>query len=235
MKTTFLTICGGGEDYEVFLGCLEKHLIHGSVIVIDTCPIEARRRFELPEQVSWYHCPLFGRGADKFRFATALNVAIGLAEEHSPDVLVQLDTDEYFESDLVIALEHAAAGTVIDVKTLHHTTPEEGLDFPGEWHRRIWPARRGIRFKPNLRHSNPEFHPIVDVPMGIPIERETAIYHHHLHYAVGRKAEDLHTAQTTIEGWPDAAAKIPIRPWPPLIARWHSGGFLPSASFREIT
>jgi hypothetical protein len=233
MKTAMLTVCGGGEDYQFLLGCLEKHLVHGRLIVLDTCPEESKMRFDLPKEVSWYHCPLFGRGAMKFRFATALNVAIGLAEEDSPDILVQVDSDEYFEPDLAIALERAAAGTVIDVKTLHHKAQGEGLDFADEWHRRIWPACRGVRFRPNPRHENPEFHPIVDVPMGIPIERETATYQHHLHYAVGEKAGDLHTAQTTIPGWPDAARKVQVPPWPPLIARWQAGGLKPSSSFTQ--
>lgn len=233
-KTTFLTVFGGSkEEYEFVLGTLEKHLVHGNVIALDTS-IDSQRRFKVPEGVSWHHCPLFGRGAAAFRFATALNVAIGLAEEGAPDVLVQCDSDEYFEPDLAYAIDWASRGTVIDVKTLHHLGPGHALDFPDEWHRRVWPARCGIRFKPNPRHANPEFHPMVDVPMGIPIERETKCYQHHLHYAVGRKKTDLHTAETTIPGWPDRGLKVEVPPWPPFIARWEAGGPKPSEAFEEI-
>jgi hypothetical protein len=233
-RATLLTVCGGGEDYELLLGCLERHLAHGSLVVVDTSPEDVRRRFDLPAEVSWFHCPLFGRGAEGFRFATALNVGIGLAEELAPDVLVQVDADEYFEADLSAAIARASAGTVLDVKTLHHTAEGEALDFSDEWHRRIWPARRGIRFRLNPRHQNPEFHPAMDVPMGIPIERETGTLHHHLHYAVGSKASDLHTARTTIPGWPDAGRRVRVPPWPALVARWQRGGPPPSSSFRQV-
>lgn len=233
-KTTFLTVFGGSpEEYDFVLGTLEKQLAFGRVILLDTS-IEGARRFRTPPGVDWHHCGLFGTGSARFRFATALNVAIGLAEENEPEVLVQCDSDEYFESDLVHALEWAAQGTVIDVKTLHHIGPGQAINFPDEWHRRIWPARRGIRYKPNPRHANPEYHPIVDVPLGIPIERETRTFQHHLHYAVGRKKTDRHTAETTIPGWPDQGEKVTVPPWPPLIAFWEDGGARPSAAFEEL-
>lgn len=234
MKTVFLSVIGGGHDYDLFLGCLEKHLPHGDVIVVDTCPKAERRQWELPSGVHWFHCDLFGRGAKAFRFATALNVAIGLAEERGAELLIQADADEYYESDLSNALTRAAQGTVVDVKTIHHIAPGVGLDFPGEWHRRIFPAGRGIRFRPNPRHENPEFHPIVDVPLGMSIERETLTPGHHLHYAVGEKKHDLHTAQTTIPGWPDAGQKVTVPPWPKLIEWWSEGGPRPSESFKAI-
>jgi hypothetical protein len=82
MKTCFITVCGGGEDYEFLLGAIEHHAKLGMHLVLDTTPLNrgARSFRNLPGSVLWVYEPNFGAGWGEFKFATALNRATFLAE-----------------------------------------------------------------------------------------------------------------------------------------------------------
>lgn len=245
MGTKVLTICvcgGSPEEYDFLLGCLDRHLSYGRLLVLDTMVAPFARRFRLPSSVRWLHRPIYGSGWAEFRFADALNDALDLAAEESPDVVVHADADEYFDHRVVYAIE-AALGAVVEVKTLHHLGPTEAVDFETEWHRRLWPWRAGVRFADNPDwiasehyNGNPQYHPRMLVPEGVPTVRELRTPHHHVHYCLGEKAAEQASAAATIPGWPDKGAKVALEGcWPAPLQLWKEKGARPSAALAEET
>lgn len=240
MRAVTVVVCGGGEDYSFLLGCLDRHLSYGPVVVLDTTPPPASRRFRLPSSVRWIHRPDYGRGWAEFRFADALNDVIALAEEATPEIIVQEDCDEYFDHTVAHALL-LAKDSIVEMKTLHHMDPLEAVDFETEWHRRMWPARRGIRFGGNPEwlaspayNGNPQYHPLMLNPEGLSIVRQPLTFHHHLHYCVGEKAKDHSTALGSIPGWPDKGLRIRLEGcWPASILAWKETGILPGSQILD--
>ncbi len=229
----FFTVCGGGEDYDFLLGSIEHHAELGRHVVLDTTPMDQARRFRIPDTVRWIYEPAYGQGWKNFRLRTATERAMNLARESGDEILVYLDCDEFFvlnEDLLWLALER-----MIEVKTL--TWKPDGLcyDFgESEWHRRIWPASMDVEILRNdawIAHpdynGNPEHHPIPSPKSGEIVRVEGRI-HHHLHYALGRKAAELETAVTTIPGWKSGGAVVPPLPWPLPLQAWAAFDIRPS-------
>lgn len=237
VKAITICVCCS-SDYDFLLGCLDRNLAFAPMLVLDTTPPALARKFALPSSVTWIHKPDYGHGWKEFRFRDALNDAIAMAEKEEPDVICHIDADEYFGAGIWRALE-LAERYVVEVKTLHHLNPREALDFPGEWHRRLWPAGMGVKITRNVMweesphyNQNPQYHPAHEIPPGMEVVREPRAPHHHLHYALGEKANDFESAKNSIQGWPDAGVRVPIGdPWPIPILLWKEKGILPSRAF----
>lgn len=240
MRVVTVIVCGGGEDYQFLLGCMDRHLSYSRVLVLDTSPALMARRFRLPSSVRWVHKPDYGQGWHEFRFADALNDAVSMAEDDGPDILVHQDSDEYFDHTVAHALA-LGRGSVVEIKTLHHTGPDQAVDFETEWHRKIWPARRGVRFSGNAEwiaspayNGNPQYHPKMEIPEGLGIIRQPLSFIHHLHYCLGEKAKDHSTALGSIPGWPDKGSTVrPEGCWPLGLLAWKETGQLPAAHLEE--
>ena len=232
----FFTVCGGGEDYEFLLGSIEHHAAIGRHIVLDTTPKDRARTFsKLPATVQWIHEPIYGHGRKEFKLRTAVERAAHLAKESGADVIVYLDSDEFFIlDDWVIRL---ATDRLVEVNSLVWKPDGKCYDCgESEWHVRLWPGKADVRIARNeawLVHpdynGNPEYHPVV--VSKVPSIRAHGPIHHHLHYAIGEKASDLWTAKTTIPGFFDGNTEVDPVPWPEPLVRWRDYGILPSQAF----
>lgn len=240
-KVAFVTVCGGGEDYEFLLGAIEHHAEMGSHLIIDTTPSERAIKFKnLPDSVIWLHEPNFGAGWKEFRMRSAVERAMRQAKALCADVHVSLDSDEFFTKESSDLLFPWATEAMVEVQCVHWRKDGKPYTFGhSEWHRRLWPARSNVQIAENLawqaHHSyngNPEHHPVAWPPSGLQLIRVYGHFHHHLHYALGVKAQKEETAATTIEGWPDKGMEIPSTPWPEKLRLWKESGTLPSESFR---
>jgi glycosyltransferase involved in cell wall biosynthesis len=239
----FMTVCGGGEDYEFLLGAILHHaaLGHAHVVLDTTPPARARRFHSLPPSVRWVHNPVYGHGIAAFRYVRALNDAIELAEATEADVICYLDADEYMDREGLRLAARLAQANMVEVFTLHHVSPHEALMVEGEWHRRLWPARRGVRVIENGAwrahpdyNGNPEWHAFAQPPEGMGVIRADGAYHHHLHYAVGDKPRTHPWAESrrVMGGDPGADVTVPVSwPWPEPLLRWFRHGERPSEKF----
>lgn len=241
MKTCFFTVCGGGEDYEFLLGAIEHHAKMGQHLVLDTTPFNrgARSFRNLPDSVLWIHEPVFGSGWKEFRFVGAIQRAITLAEmTFKPDVIVQLDSDDFFTADSPSVFD-LGLERVVELQYVHWRSDGNPYLFgESEWHRRIWPAKRGItverdHLSPTLRgyNGNPCIHPRLSIPDGIRTVRVDGLYRHHLHFAIGKKIQEEEIAKTSITGWPHGGVIVEPRPWPEKLALWKTEGLPPSVWF----
>jgi hypothetical protein len=235
----FFTVCGGGDDYEFLLGAIEHHAEMGRHLVLDTTPPERAVRFSrLPKSVVWIHEPRYGHGWKDFRLKTAVGRAMNLAQELKTDVLIYLDSDEFYTPDSPAALFPLAVDTMLEVNYVHWKRDGYPYVFgETEWHPKIWPSSSGVEivnntFWPQHPHynGNPEHHATVKAPPGMARIRVPGNFRHHLHYAVGQKCDE--TAKTTIAGWPDGGVRVPPILWPEKLALWRDTGIRPSESFR---
>lgn len=231
----FFTICGGGEDYDFLLGSIEHHAKMGKHVVLDTAPSGTAKRFKgLPSSVTWVYEPIYGHGWHEFRFRSALARSLELAKAQGADVVVQLDTDEYFSDDSPGSLFPFASENMVSVETLHWREDKPYSFGPGEHHVRLWPSRMDVRWPVNegwIRsphyNGNPDHHAVVVGPPGTKIIRVEGHYHYHLHYFVGEKMKMEETAKQTIHGWPNGnPARISPLPFPIWI--WKFKGHRPS-------
>jgi hypothetical protein len=239
-KVAFFTVCGGGEDYDFLLGSIDHHARMGSHLVLDTAIHPRSKSFKnLPRSVKWIHAPNYGEGWDKFRFVDALRDAQALTMDiFNPAVLVQLDSDDFYavEAEPLFVL---GASVVVEMQYVHWMKDGEPYIFgESEWHRRIWPAGRGITVErdPGWAQSrvydgNPDTHPRVMVPDWVPVMRFDGLFRHHVHFALGSKANDHRIAKTSISGWPHAGRLVDRRPWPDKLWLWKERGILPSSFF----
>jgi len=233
-------VCGGQEDYEFLLGAIEHHAELGTHLVFDTTPVERARSFrKLPDSVFWVYDPSFGSGWKTFRFVAALQKAIALAEKlFKPEVLVQLDSDDFFSLGAGPALE-AGKEAVVELQYVHWMPDGNPYLFgESEWHRRIWPAGRGVAVDqdpawPTMRtyNGNPDTHPLLKVPAFLKTIRMDLLCRHHLHFALGEKAKDDEIAKMSITGWPHGGQKVEPEAWPQKLALWKTEGTLPSSWF----
>jgi hypothetical protein len=239
-KVAFFTVCGGGEDYEFLLGAIEHHAEMGSHLVLDTAPPELYKRFtNLPESVLWIHDPSFGHGWKTFRLRSAVERAMSKARHLDADVLVYLDSDEFYCKDAVEDLFPHAMGAMVEIQCVHWRRDGNPYVFgESEWHPRLWPRCAKVQISANTAwtkhpqyNGNPEHHPVPVPPVGLPRVRIEGHYRHHLHYTLGQKANDEQTAVDTIDGWPDQGSKVPRKPWPPKLQRWKDVGESPSRYF----
>lgn len=228
------------EDYDYLLGSIEHHAAMGSHLVLDTSPPDRVRKFsKLPDSVIWVHEPFYGCGWKEFRLRSAVERAMRQARHLSGDILVYLDSDEFYTSDSVEKLFPWAEKAFVEVQYVHWLPDGRPYTFGhSEWHSRLWPRQADIQIAHNIAwqshpayNGNPEHHP---VPLRSPDLQAIRVYgtfRHHLHYGIGHKMEDLETAQTTIDGWPDQKTEILSPPLPDRILKWKDEGIKPSESF----
>lgn len=239
-KVCFFTVCGGGQDYEFLLGAIEHHAKLGNHLVLDTTPAWGVREFRnLPRSVCWIHAPNYGAGWKNFRYVSALRDAVNFAENifKDADVLVQLDSDDFFSPDAEEAFATSWVGkSVVELQYVHWLRDGYPYIFgESEWHRRIWPARRGVRYEPDPSWSqtmgSEETHPKLWIPDGMRVWRIEDLCRHHLHFAIGSKAKDDEIARSSVTGWPNGGTKVYPSPWPAPLQLWRDRGELPSRRF----
>lgn len=232
----FMTICGGGEDYDFLLGSIEHHARMGKHVVLDTTPSERAKRFKgLPSSVTWVHEPIYGSGWKEFRFRSALTRALVLAKEQKTDIVVELDCDEYFAEDSPQGLFPHAAHAVVSMETVHWGKALKPLSFgKGEYHARLWPAHLNVHWPVNdgwilspHYNGNPDHHAVMMAPPGTKYVSIPGHYHYHLHYFVGSKGDDEETAKQTIHNWPNGDPAR-VSPLPMPIWLWKFRGQPPS-------
>lgn len=239
-KACFFTVCGGGDDYEFLLGSIEHHAEMGFHLVLDTTPPEFALQFKrLPETVTWIHEPIFGHGWKEFRLRSAVERAMNLAKNSRADILVYLDSDEFFTLDSVERLFPHALDAMVEINCTHWMKDAHPYMFGNsEWHRRLWPASSDVTVPLNIGwqshpkyNGNPEHHCVPHPPSELPIVRVPGNFHQHLHYAIGEKAKKVDDTTILIEGWPDKGFRVLPAPWPPKLTLWKNRGIKPSESF----
>lgn len=228
-------------DYEYLLGAIEHHAEMGLHLVLDTTPAEKAVKFtKLPDSVIWIHEPVFGGGWANFRLRSAVERAMRKARAMLADVLVYLDSDEFFTKDSVDFLFPWAMNAMVETFSLHWKRDGRPWAYgESEWHRRVWPRSADVQIAENTAwrahpkyNGNPEHHPVPVPPPDLQMIRVYGHFHHHLHYAIGSKVNDAETALDTVPGWPDQGTPAPQVPWPTRLALWRDTGALPSESFR---
>ncbi len=230
------------KDYEFLLGSIEHHAKMGFHLVLDTSPQADAIQFQgLPETVHWVHEPVYGSGWKEFRMRSAIERAMRLAGEFRPDVLVQLDADEFYSSDSPDLLFPEAARNPVSVHCTHWLRDGNPYMFgESEWHLRLWPGDCEVRIERNhdwTKHpsynGNPEHHPVPVPPATHPAIRVPGLFHHHVHYAIGEKSLYMDPANDTIDGWPDHGARVPMTPWPERLRMWAAAGIKPSSWYEK--
>jgi hypothetical protein len=236
----FFTVCGGHEDYEFLLGSIDHHSRLGVHLVLDTTPAPYARKFRnLPPTVVWVHEPIFGSGWKEFKFVSALE----RAQEHArarfrPEVLVQTDSDDFWTLEAVPLFE-LGRGACVETQYVHWLKDGEPYLYgESEWHRRIWPAYATVKVEKDTKwpfsphyNGNPELHTRVTVPSHISLLRFDGLFRHHVHFALGKKAEEDEVAKGSITGWPHGKRLVDRRPWPDKLVMWNERGTLPSTFY----
>jgi hypothetical protein len=239
-KVAFFTVTCH-SDYDFLLGAIEHHAGMGTHLVLDTSPPDKAVTFsKLPDSVVWVHEPFYGYGWKEFRYRTVLERALRKARLLDADILVSLDSDEFYIEESAQLLFPRAADAVIEVGNVHWKKDGKPYTFGhSEWHCRIWPRRADVQIAVNtawqahpLYNGNPEHHPVPIAPRDLQVIRVYGNFRHHLHYALGQKADDEETAINTIDGWPDKGTEVAPVPWPKKLKLWKDSGELPSESFR---
>jgi len=243
-RVCFVTVCGGGEDYDFLLGSIEHHAKLGNHFILDTSPESRRVIYDVPESafVAWN--PAYGDGWKNFKLRTAIDDAIIMAKLIYPesDVIAILDSDEFYSLDSESLLFPFATEKMVQVKTITWKPDGKAYDFgESEWHARLWPAKMNVRIARNeawLVHpkynGNPEHHPVYCAPSDQDVMRFHGPFHHHVHYALGEKAQQLETAENTISGWAAGGVEVPPVPWPELLVGWKRHGIRPSSLFMRV-
>lgn len=238
-KVAFFTVAYY-QDYDVLLGAIEHHAKMGKHLVLDTSPLEHAKRFaKLPSSVLWIHAPYYGCGWKDFRLRSAVQHAMESARLLESDVLVYLDSDEFYSSESVEQLFPWAEKAMVEVQYVHWKRDGKAYTFgASEWHCRLWPAKSLVRIVENEAwklhpkyNGNPEHHPVAVPPIGLPVIRLYGGFRQHLHYAIGPKALDEETAVNTIEGWPDKGLQVESPPLPEKLRAWREDGIKPSEAF----
>src|SRR5579871_808658 len=212
-KACFFTVTHS-EDYDFLLGSIERHAEMGRHLVLDTSTVEKAVKFSrLPDTVEWVNDPSFGTGWKEFRLRSAVERALRLARGTDAEVLVYLDSDEFYTPDAPSLLFPHATDAMVAINYTHWK--KDGLPYifgESEWHPRLWPRSADVVIATNTAwiahpayNGNPEHHAVVQAPAELPVLRVQGNFRHHLHYCLGPKAEEEETARTTIAGWPNGA------------------------------
>lgn len=229
------------KDYDFLLGLIEHHAQMGLHLVLDTSPpSEAITFSNLPETVTWIHEPLYGQGWREFRLRTAVESAMRRARDLKTDILVYLDSDEFYIQESAKFLFPWAHNAMVEVGNVHWKRDGCAYVFgPSEWHCRLWPRDADVEIATNVAwqnhpmyNGNPEHHPVPVAPVGMPVIRVYGEYRQHLHYALGAKAFEEETADNTIDGWPDKGKQVTPAPLPERMRLWRDEGLRPSEAFR---
>lgn len=240
MNVSFFTVVYY-KDYDYLLGSIEQHAAMGTHLVLDTSPPDKAIRFrKLPDSVIWINEPDFGVGWASFKLRSAVERAMVKARALKGDVLVYLDSDEFYSKDSPERLFRWGEEALVETQYIHWR--KDGLPYTfghSEWHPRIWPRDSWVKISENTAwqqhpkyNGNPEHHPVPVQPQELPIIRVYGQYRHHVHYALGPKAEDDGTAKDTIDGWPDKGILANPVEWPEKLVLWRDKGIPPSESFR---
>lgn len=238
-KVAFFTVTHHG-DYDFLLGSIEHHAEMGRHLVLDTSPEGQAKKFRrLPSSVVWVHEPFFGQGWKKFKSRSAVLRAHQLARGLDSDIVVYLDSDDFYSHDAVQGLFPYAQEAMVEVQYTHWLP--NGLPYmfgESEWHGRLWPRNSDVQIALNVdwvKHpkynGNPELHQVPVRPSSLPLLRVPGNFRHHLHYAVGPKAAETEIAEATIDGWPGGGKRVPLVPWPSKLRLWKENGTLPSEFF----
>jgi len=229
------------KDYNYLLGSIEHHAKMGRHVVLDTTmPGENPKQFRnLPPSVTWIHEPLYGSGWKEFRFVAASQRALNAAMDMKPDVLIWLDSDEFFSESIISEVIPHALYSIVDTISIHWKKDGHPYMFgESEWHTKIWPRWVNLRVGLNLAwpvhkdyNGNPEHHAILHVNPSSSKMRVLGPYRHHLHYAIGPNRDDEDTARTTIQGWAEGGKRLPDVDWPAKMDLWRSKGIEPIESF----
>lgn len=229
------------RDYDYVLGSIEHHARMGRHVILDTTlPEHGPKTFRgLPPSVTWIHEPIYGCGWKEFRYVASSQRALEVAASLKTDVLVWLDSDEFFSEDFLEDVAPQALFAVIEVQCIHWRKDGHSYLFgESEWHTRIWPRWANLRVGINSAwaehkdyNGNPEHHAIVHVAPNLPKMKILSPCHHHVHYAVGAGRDDDETAQTTVDGWQGGGRRVPDVAWPAKLALWRFKGINPSESF----
>lgn len=221
-------------EYNYLLGSVEHHATMGSHVVLDTSPreyyINARG---LPSSVRWVQEPLYNNGS-RFRMWSALKRVVELAESMQPDVIVHLDSDEFFSKEGSEGLFEKATKAVVEVLTFEWREGK-AYDF-GTWHRRAWPGGVGVTIGLNVgwqehpKYSgNPEEHPFPVPPAGMSITRAEGSIHHHIGMVVGQKK--VFRGGADVPWWPHHQEASSVA-WPMLLKKWRDEGVAPFENFK---
>jgi hypothetical protein len=233
----FLTVCGGGEDYEFLLGAIEHHSRMGVHVVLDTTPVGQERKFmNLPPHVVWIWEPTYGQGWRNFKFRDALMRGVALAKNYG-DVIAVLDCDEFYTPQLRWVLDAAAKNPVL-VETIHWMRNGHPYMFgESEWHLRLWPSTTDVSYPPNQTwvthpdyNGNDHHHAVPRFPVGTELLKVPGSIHHHLHYALGKKSLDDKVGKANIPAWHYGHRTMHV-PWPAPLEKWRDLGILPSTAF----
>ena len=228
------------DDYDYLLGAIEHHAAMGPHLVLDTTPPDRALRFRrLPDSVLWLYEPDFGSGWKEFRLRSAVARALAKARAFHTDILVYLDSDEFYTKDAPERLFPWAERALVETQYVHWRKDGKPWTFgPSEWHPRLWPRAAAVHISENIAwrshpayNGNPEHHPVPVQPAGLPLIRVYGEFRHHLHYALGRKADDVDCAVSTIDGWPDLGKLAADVPWPDRLRFWKETGILPHEAF----
>lgn len=228
------------KDYDFLLGAIEHHAEMGKHLVLDTSPPEHAIKFKgLPSSVLWMHEPFYGCGWKEFKLRSAVEDAMKGARLLGSDILVYLDSDEFYSRESVDNLFPWAQKAMVEIQYVHWKRDGFAYTFGhSEWHCRLWPTSADVQVAENEAwkqhpkyNGNPEHHPVPVPPVGLPVIRAYGTFRHHLHYALGPKALDEETAQNTIDGWPDRCTQVAAPPLPEKLLAWKEKGIRPSEAF----
>lgn len=244
----FVTVCGGRSQAEVdaeygcLFGSMEHHAKWGRHLVLDTAPVEFRGCFtKLPPGVRWLQNSTYGHGGQRgngFRMHSALSQAVTAAEHMAgAGVLVHLDCDEFYEpARFDEMVQKARDGNVVEVLTMEW---RQRLDLVysafnyESWHRRAWPAGRGVRIMLNeawVSHpwydGNPERHPFPMPGAGMGLVRVREL-HHHIGQTIRAKNEVRGKGEIPLRVDEEASKAV----WPEALLAWRDGGPHPMSRY----
>lgn len=235
MNVCFFTVTCAA-DYDHLLGSIWRHAKMGRHLVLDTSPALPQLH-DLPPSVRWVHEPFYGEGWKTFRLRTAVERAMTLARQMGPEILVYLDSDEFYTPESAELLFPLAREAMLEVPCIHWQRDGRPRLFgPSEWHPRIWPSWAGVRIVENEAwkahpsyNGNPEHHAIVSGPPELPVLRVPGLFRNHVHHLVGDKDDEV--ARQTVDGWPDRGVPVPRVELPYPIELWFKKGIRPSGAF----
>lgn len=228
------------KDYDFLLGAIEHHAQMGKHLVLDTSPPDVAVKFKnLPASVLWMHEPFYGCGWREFRLRTAVQHAMEAARLMGGDILVYLDSDEFYTKESADHLFPWGEKAMVETQYIHWKRDGRAYTFGhSEWHCRVWPSKSLVSISENEAwknhpkyNGNPEHHAVPSAPVGLPVIRVYGEFRHHLHYALGPKALDEETAVNTIEGWPDGGRQVHSPDLPERLRLWKETGKRPSGAF----
>jgi len=225
----FATVCGTPVDYEFLLGAIREHSTMGCHVVLDVTPALHRKQFKrIPSSVMWVAEDGYLSNTRMFKFHSALLRVNEIARATGAEVIVNLDSDEFFAPQATEKLFPLARNSAVE-----HLIVTWGCDNQPHarwdaWLRRIWPSKMNVRIPRNeawTQHpeydGNPELHPIPMWPPNARVTKTQELVHHHLHWTIHHKGHHPFS-EWPVAGWCD---------WPPLLKRWKEKDIPPSLEF----